>query len=254
MAFSNAQRSWTETFDCVQSLQRMLERHGHQPRVDGNVVSDAASGFSFRPLLVGFQPIHPEGARTTTTIHVQHPQVIPEAIFEFQHSNGKSMQDSIEAGFDQWCQTDLVTLLEAARPDPRDCTMMIMEIPSRDGRPSIKRRAIFGPVAHLRQQDPEPADAEEHPFCPCCLLTQSMGAFKPLFERPGSFGLRLFAMRGPDGSADADCRVNGEDFPAGKAALKQYVAKWPAAGVEFRKQYVIIQDVPADAAAHPPMS
>jgi hypothetical protein len=58
-------------------------------------------------------------------------------------------------------------------------------------------------------------------------------------------GVRLFAMRGADGAAEADCRLNGEDWEAGKAALIKYVESWPDLGVEFRKQYVIIQDQPA---------
>src|SRR4051794_39211078 len=61
VAFENGQRSWTEDFDCVQSLQRLLAKHGHQFAVHGDVVFDQASGFSFRPLLVGFQPVHGQG-------------------------------------------------------------------------------------------------------------------------------------------------------------------------------------------------
>src|SRR3954466_13635882 len=48
IAFDNGQRSWTEDFDCVQSLQRLLAKHGHQFAVHGDVVFDQASGFSFR--------------------------------------------------------------------------------------------------------------------------------------------------------------------------------------------------------------
>jgi len=57
----------------------------------------------------------------------------------------------------------------------------------------------------------------------------------------------LFAMRNSQGHAEADCRVNGEEFEPGKLALRKYVETWPEAGIEFRKQYVVIQNIPAGA-------
>jgi hypothetical protein len=54
-------------------------------------------------------------------------------------------------------------------------------------------------------------------------------------------GIRLFAGRGEDGSAQADCRVSGEDWEDGKRALLNYVDSWPQAGLELRKQYVVMQ-------------
>ena len=245
VAFTNGRRKWQESFDCVQSLARLMEANGHRPRVDGDLVLDEGTGLSFRPLLADFNPIETGGVRTTTTIEVTHGTVIPSPTFEYQHSTGETTPASIEEGFDQWCKTDLVTLADATRPDLRDCTAMSLEFPAEGGRPARKRRVVLGPVAHLREHPPEPAatEAEAHPFCPCCLLTQSFDAFTPLIEGGGFVGLRMFAMRGPTGSPDADCRTNGEDFPPGKAALARYVTTWPGTGIEFRKQFVVIQDV-----------
>ncbi len=81
---------------------------------------------------------------------------------------------------------------------------------------------------------------EEHPFCPCCLFTNSHEAFKPIIESPGLFAIRLYAARDASGEPTADCRINGKEFEPGKAELRTYVAKWPDAGVEFRKQYVVV--------------
>ena len=61
------------------------------------------------------------------------------------------------------------------------------------------------------------------------------------------YGIRFFAARNSDGVAEADCRINGEDWPPGKEALRAYVAKWPDLGFEFRKQFVIVQNLPAGA-------
>jgi hypothetical protein len=50
-------------------------------------------------------------------------------------------------------------------------------------------------------------------------------------------------MRDADGVPAADCRVNGRDFEPGAVALRAYAATWPAAGYEFRKQYVVLQSI-----------
>ena len=62
------------------------------------------------------------------------------------------------------------------------------------------------------------------------------------------YGIRFFAARDKNGAATADCRVNGEDWEDGKAGLREYVKTWPDRGVEFRKQYIIIQSQPVQAA------
>jgi hypothetical protein len=64
---------------------------------------------------------------------------------------------------------------------------------------------------------------------------------KPIIKDSRFYGIRLFAMRRQDGAAGADCRLNGEDWEPGKNALIDYVNLWPDRGVEFRKQYVILQ-------------
>ena len=48
-----------------------------------------------------------------------------------------------------------------------------------------------GKAADQREHE----EAEEHPFCPCCLLTGSFEAFRELIEGNGFHGLRLFAAR-----------------------------------------------------------
>ncbi len=47
-------------------------------------------------------------------------------------------------------------------------------------------------------------------------------------------------MRDESGAPGADCRINGEDYEPGMEALRAYVATWPGAGVEYRKQYVFL--------------
>jgi hypothetical protein len=187
-SFKRSQTGHTraEEFDCVQLLARLLADHGHEPRVEGDVVTDQATGLTFRPLLAAFQPIPNKGAQTISTIEVKHATLIPSPVFEFQHSTGDTPLASIQSGFDQWCKTDLPALADATRPEPRHCTIMKFASEAKGDRPAIKRRLVLGPVAHVQQHPPDaPGGQEEHPFCPCCLLTRSWEAFRPQIESPG---------------------------------------------------------------------
>jgi hypothetical protein len=132
-----------------------------------------------------------------------------------------------------------------------------MAFPAKDGAPARVRRAILGPVMHYMaspsahiEGSSAPANAlaqedagDAHAFCPCCLLTKSFEAFRELIVGDGFHGLRLYAMRGAEGTAQADCRVNGDDWEKGAQALREYVKTWPDAGFEFRKQYVVVHSV-----------
>ena len=53
-------------------------------------------------------------------------------------------------------------------------------------------------------------------------------------------GIRLFTLRTEDGEAQADCRINGEDFESVAIALHEYAKTWPFAGYELRKQYIVM--------------
>jgi hypothetical protein len=180
-----------------------------------------------------------------TTIEVTHSEHFPQGVFEFQHATGDTIEDSIRCGVEQWAKTDLVALLDALRPKAETCMTMEISFPEAEGKPARFRRAVLSPVTHLQLKPPaQQAGADdEHPFCPCCLLTRSFEAFKGLFENDGFFGIRLFAARDQDGSPQADCRVNGMDWEAGAVALRQYVETWPGEGYEFRKQYVVLHNI-----------
>lgn len=53
-------------------------------------------------------------------------------------------------------------------------------------------------------------------------------------------GIRFYAARNHEDQVTADCRVNGEDYPAGQEALLLYGKSWPEAGFEYRKQYILL--------------
>jgi hypothetical protein len=249
VAFATGDKSWVEQVDVMGVAAGVFNQHGQRVTNQRSWFEHPGSGFVIQPQIIGLQPLDDGGAQTTTTIQVNHPALIPAGLFEYQHSTGKSVTDSISKGFDQWMQTDFVTLLEAQRATPQSCMVLKISYPAKDGKPARKRRAVLGPIAHFAQQPAAPAAdsaAEEHPFCPCCLLTRSFEAFRELLEGDGFYGLRLFAARDKEGNAQADCRVNGDDFEAGATALREYAKTWPDMGYEFRKQYVVLQSMEND--------
>lgn len=242
VGFANDQGSWEEQADLVALLADVLAREGRGLRREGDRL-EISPGLVLRPQFVSLDPQQLKGAKTCTTIEFTHPRFGDERLFEFQHSMGDDINQAFTSGFDAWVQFDLPAILDALRPDATDCNVMMMTYPANEVRAApLKRRVVLGPPAHVAANRDETIDAE-HPFCPCCLLTNSFEAFRPLLEADALCGVRLFAMRGEDGVGSADCRVNGEAFDAGIAALAKYVDTWPERGFEFRKQYVILQTI-----------
>jgi hypothetical protein len=234
----------TEEFDLVQSAAAALRRHGHAVTCHPKWLVHDASGLIIQPQLDGLQ-LQDNRMLTVTTIDARHPTIKAPRVFEYQHSAGEQLAKTLDKGFDLWAQGDLPALLDALIPSPKSCTMMVLETAAKGNVPARKRRAILGPVAHLQVQQSAPQD--EHPFCPCCFFTRTGRVFQHVMNADGFFAIRFYGMRDEHGVAGADCRVNGEEFEEGKAAIREYVATWPGTGFEFRRQYVIWQDMPADS-------
>lgn len=238
VAFRNDERGWTESLDLPALLRDALMARGHAAEAahDGWLV--LPDGLWLLPQILSFSVAEDGSVRTSSTIEVAHAGLSPQGIFEYQHSYGETTQEALTRGFDLWAQGDLVVFQDALGSDLAHCTSMAMNW--EEGR---QRRVLFGPVAH-RAAQPDAVPEEEHPFCPCCLFTNSWEAFKPQIESDGLYAVRLYAARDADGEVQADCRVNGEDWAAGADALRAYVRQWPDRGFEFRKQYVVIQSPP----------
>jgi hypothetical protein len=204
-------------------------------------------------LLLGAEAIESKAlasdrVRTCTRIEVSHPVYFPQGIAEFQHAMGASEALSIAEGFRAWIKMDLVALLDATREVPKECTVIEMSVVAETATDGIAgstahfRQVILGPIGHLATlAAPEPK--EEHPFCPCCLFTESTAAFHELLQTNRFLGVRLFVSRDSTGQLAADCRVNGVDFAPAAELLSAYASTWPERGLEFRKQYVVIRSV-----------
>jgi hypothetical protein len=229
VAFRNAQKAWEETDDVVDSLTAALKAHGHDASAKGDWVA-LDGGFSLLPQIVNVEAQDNDGVKSVTTIQISHAALIPGGTFEFQHSSGADLRDSLAKGFDSWAELDLPVFLDALRDQAATCMTVQLE---------PDRRVVFGPTIQMAE-NPEAVPGHDD-FCPCCLFTKSTGAFDVLVRDKAFFGIRLFVSRSEDGHIEADCRVNGIDRPEGAAALTRYAKTWPDRGFEYRKQYVCIQ-------------
>jgi len=238
-------RPWTDEVDLVAIAAKTLARHDHGVEIGSGWLHHAESGFAIVPQIVAVEPLTDGGVRTVTTIQVNHPTLAPDGVFEYQHATGDGLDEAISSGFSQWAELDFTPLLDALQPQAKSCATMVMTFPERDGRPPRKRRAVLGPPVRMGRQPAAPAGDEDdgHCFCPCCLLTNSFETFSPLIEGDQLYCLRLFAFRDENGVPAADCRVNGEDFEDGAQALREYAKSWRPAGIEYRKQLVVLQSI-----------
>jgi hypothetical protein len=244
-AFSNGERTWSESEDLIESLTRTLRALGYRVKKHRDWLG--LDELQLVPRFMHLQPLERGGVSIASTIQVSHPALIPEGVFEYQHATGATVREAFANGFKGWAETDLPVFLDAQRAQPETTTFLGLK-PGREGSSLLarNRRVIFGPP--LRMGTPSAnATAEEHPFCPCCLFTNCHEAFRDFLLDSKLCCIRLFAMRSADGSAEADCRVNGEDWPAGIDALAAYAKTWPFTGTEYRKQYVCIQSLDENA-------
>jgi hypothetical protein len=243
--FSDDEETWEEEVSALDSLATVLEARGISfERTDE--LLELADGLIVRPQFFQLNPRDDGSVQTSTTIEINHPTLCADGMFEYQHSIGETLDESLQRGFAGWADTDLPVFLDALREQPEDCSSMMMEYPAEGSMPARKRQILFGPPTQTAaRQQQEPAD-EEHSFCPCCLLTNCLDAFEEQLKSDSFHGVRLFASRNSEGLAEADCRINGVDFPAGAAALLKYVATWPGKGFEMRKQFVAIRTLSED--------
>ncbi len=222
----------------AQLLAGVLDAEGFRPRVEGTRVL-LHSGIVLGAEVMEVVQTGEHRVRTMTRTVASHDRCFPQALPEFQHAPGETVEQALTEGFRAWARMDLVTLEDATRDKPRDCA--VMEVPASLCAPGHRRQILLGPVAHVVSKPENAPGPDDHPFCPCCLITSSLQAFEPVFRADSVAGIRLFASRAADGTLAADCRVNGETFPAGEAPLVEYARSWPQRGLEFRKQYVIVR-------------
>lgn len=232
-------------------LQQKLSEGGWQTEcLNGGWLYQADTGYYLLPLILDVA-VNEEGyIQTATTLQINHTELFPNGIFEFQYAFGgrETLAEALLSGFDIWLKTDWETLLDAARPHQAQHLHLALD----DEETGQKRLVLMGSVGFYppipeteTPSVPQTNDAcETHDeFCECCLFTQSLSAFAPLIQSQENYAIRIFVSRNEEG-VEADCRVNGEDWQDAVEALCNYAKTWKGEHATFRKQYIIIRNQP----------
>ena len=247
-AFTNGERTWTDSVNLVKALAECLSGAGLCPKVRKDWL-ELPNGLTLLPQLSNMVPLEDGGVQTSTTIQIAHSTVIPSPVFEYQHSTGDSLATSVSNGFTQWMNLDLPVLTDALLETPEQSMAIVMPVQKNNGETHY-RRVLLGPLSHYQQtpEDAAPSLESEHPpQCPCCFFRSLVDDMQEQLNAEDFIAVRFYAMLNSQGEPEADCRLNGVDWEPGKQALVRYVNSWPDRGFEFRKQYGIIQTVPKPA-------
>ncbi len=237
---STGERSWTETFNMVDLAAKALGNKNHDVQSHESWLELRGSGYILQPRLVEVTPQDDGSVQTLSTMEVTHEKHLPIPLFEFQHSLGSSVQESVVRGFEQWAAVDLPVFLELPLLKPDVCMEFKQQLPTADGAGKRTRRLLLGPMQYDQAEgEAVSTDGEHSVSCPCCLLLKNAQVFAPILESDDFIAIRLYGLRSEDGQALADCRVNGVPWQPGREALEKYVASWPGSGFAYRRQYVI---------------
>lgn len=236
-----------ERVDVVGLARKVLAKAGLpvERRADDLHLVDL--GLTFSPRCVSANVVE-DGVRTSTLVRTGHAALFPRPTREYQHAGGADLEASLASGFEDWLSIDLPVVFDALRVEPAASLSIRFDPDPAKNRLRAPCRLLLGPSSYLVER-PAPEDEHaEHPGpCPCCLWTHCFEAFEPLLHGETTRGVRLYAARAATGAAIADCRVDGEDFEPGKAALAAYARTWPDRGLQFRKQYAIVQPLGVEA-------
>ncbi|ULJ65292.1 DUF6348 family protein [Wielerella bovis] len=212
--------------------------------VDESWLYQPGTGYYFLPALGDFE-LDDGLFRSASTIQIQHKELFPNGIFEYQYSFGEyeTLEEALLSGFDTWLKTDWETLWDAACPDEANHLYLNMDFADE----ALKRLVLLGSVGFYpapNENEEDETSCETHgEFCECCLFTQSLQAFEPLLKSSENYAIRIFVSRDDD-EYKADCRVNGEDWADALDSLKNYAKTWSGEGITSRKQYIIIRNQP----------
>lgn len=203
------------------------------------------------PALINFYSDENNELKISATIQIHHKEIFPNGIFEYVYPQKKA--ENVIGGlfelFETWADLDWLTLCDCLKFEKSEFMSMRIDL---NKEKTQARHIFYGSVLSYPNIDVEEAkskgidvDPYIDEFCPCCLFTNSMEAFdKQIKDTSQNYAIRLFAMKNPDGEVDADCRINGEEYPQAENYLKKYAKTWKDCDImKMRKQYVIIRNV-----------
>jgi hypothetical protein len=94
------------------------------------------------------------------------------------------------------------------------------------------------------------SDADESPEVEAQEIFETLfDEIHPLSAHRNLFWIEAFAVRYPDGRADATCRLRNDDWPEGKDALLLYASSWevPEGIMLSRRQFLLFEPISPNA-------
>lgn len=236
--FPNTEKPRIEKVNLVKCLSDVLKKNKIKYKTKKTWIL-LNNGLAVLPRIVSIKTGENEHISTITTLQINHADLIINGLFEYQTATGKHLYNSIYSGFHHWTITNLPVFIDAVNRQAAICSVMDLTF----GQKTKIRRAILGPITNETTDQSLNDNEDEHPFCPCCFLTQNFKSFQHLLKDNNLYGISFFASRDKHGKIHADCRINGVDYEIGKEALIQYAKNWKDAGAVFRKQYIVLQSL-----------
>lgn len=250
-------RSGDSDFLIAYALFGILQNRGWDVEIlDSEIGNDKwihvkDNGYSLLPALINFYSDENNEIKISATVQIHHKEVFPNGIFEYVYPQKKV--ENVIGGlfelFETWVNLDWRTLCDCLKFEKSEFMSMRIDL---NKEKTQAKHVFYGPVLSYPNIDVEDAKAKGidvdpyiDEFCPCCLFTNSMEAFvKQIKDTNQNYAIRLFAMKDPNGEVDADCRINGEEYPQAEEYLKKYAKTWKDCDIiKMRKQYVIIKNV-----------
>lgn len=222
----------------LEMLRTALTAKGESATVENGFLR-ASNQVSVSMLAMESVALGADRHRTAIRVSVSHPVWFPEGFTEYQHALGKTETDAFAACIQQWLAQDWIVIADAVRETPKDCAVIELPVAGAENQVSGYRQILLGPVAHLVQTPS--GKKEEHPFCPCCFVTEVMDHLHKELQSQAFLGIRFFVSRDQQGKLAVDCRCNGENLEALVPVLTKYAERWPQQGLEFRKQFVVVR-------------
>jgi hypothetical protein len=176
-------------------------------------------------------------------LEVDFPDLFGERMTQRINQFAPTKAQALDQLAGQWLTEDFVALsdlIDGNLEGPH-----IFDIAAPPPQSELKRqgdwKVIMGPIWAYR------SDGEQG-CCPTCLMTGALTALDEELVQRSAFCVRVFANKGPDAHIEADCTLNGRDFPAGRAGVEMMAAKWELqpGDQEMRRQYMIFIPIFSD--------
>jgi hypothetical protein len=222
---------------CRARLAQLLEAAGLAiARGDDGRLTETVSQLRFAVAATWPRSAAPGLARSFgVRIDVAHDELFGvEGVFEYSYGSGSSDAEAADAALTNWIEHDLAALRSAAAGQAVEGLKLTFGEDAADARQGWE--IYLGPMLYYAG----PAGPE--PCCEACLFAQNAEVLMTLLDQGRSCAVKIVAGRDADGEISADCRIDGRDWPEGRASIMRAVASWPPAdGLALRRQYLIFK-------------